>query len=477
MSRADPQRSASARVVDRLRDDPIEDDELDGLFADFLMHDRILLAVSGGRDSLALLLLAARWLRTRRAERVDRPELVATTINHGLRQEAIAEAEFVAEHCASLSVPHVIHHATVTPPGSGLQEWARDTRYSALHAIALETNCTAIATGHQAEDQAETLLMRLARGSGLNGLAAMETTRALGDLRLLRPLLATPRARLSATLRANEMNWIDDPSNLDSRFERTAFQTHATSLEALGLTAAALGKSSRRLRGAVETMEWATKQALDQMPSCRNALATAVYGVLPRAVYDAFPFELRVRILRYIMDRVRGETKQVHIDRLDRVETLVRDLELTTTQDQPTLTIGGCLITAKNDMLYVCREPGRNGFPVLQLHANIAAHWDNRFIVSAPVEFNDRIQVRALSDSPAGATRHIDQHSLQALPKAARDAIPAFWDGATLLAVPQIGHVAAGFRTIVTMQDKLSDMPHNAAVGSQKVFMAVPKPV
>lgn len=420
---------------------------------------------------MALLLLATRWQQNRRATGKRRPRLRAMTVDHGLRAEAQAEAVFVADQCANLGVYHSIHRVTEPAPESGVQAWARDVRYTALKIKALVTDCTAIATGHQSEDQAETVLMRLARGAGIDGLAAMASSRMLGDRTLLRPLLTTPRARLTTTLQANGMKWIDDPSNHDARFERSAFQTHSASLEALGLTPAALGVSAKRLRDARDALRWSVDQALAQMPECRVALDTAAYGVLQRSCFNALPFHIRTRIMRHVLNHVRGETKPI---RLDRLEDLVNQLGALSSDQSETFTLGGCLIATNDNILNVFREPGRNGFPVLHLSAGDCGHWDNRFFVEAPEDGPPQIEVRALSDPPADATSDIETYELQQLPKAAREAIPAFWSGVHLLAVPQIGHVAGEYRIKTTLEDKLPDMFQNAAVTAPRTFVSLP---
>src|SRR5690242_17255544 len=191
-----------AALVDRFRDD------LDALSA---ADDRIGIAVSGGPDSLALLLLAA----------AARPgQVEAATVDHGLRQESRAEAGFVASVCEQLGVPHAI--LTVhwdVPPASAFQERSREARYRLLARWITGRKLSALLTAHHADDQAETILMRLNRGSGLRGLAGMRGKAAIpSDNRpLLRPLLGWRRAELEEICAAAGLDPIDDPSNSDLR--------------------------------------------------------------------------------------------------------------------------------------------------------------------------------------------------------------------------------------------------------------------
>lgn len=173
---------------------------------------RIGLAVSGGPDSLALLLLAAAAVPGR---------IEAATVDHGLRADSATEARMVAERCAALGVPHGILKVTVEP-GASLQAKAREARYAAVTNWAQARGLTAVATGHHRDDQAETLLMRLARGSGAGGLAGMREDRPLAPgIRLIRPLLGFRKAELVAVVEAAGVDAVDDPANADPRHDRT----------------------------------------------------------------------------------------------------------------------------------------------------------------------------------------------------------------------------------------------------------------
>ncbi|MEO7240062.1 MAG: tRNA lysidine(34) synthetase TilS [Sphingomicrobium sp.] len=179
--------------------------------------DRIGVAVSGGPDSLALLLLAA----------AARPgQIEAATVDHRLRADSGAEADMVAGVCGGLGVPHAILPIEWSePPAGNLQARARDARYPALGQWALERGLAALATAHHLDDQAETLLMRLARGAGIGGLAGIRRRRplAIGDraVALVRPLLGWRRDELAAIVQAAGANAVDDPANRDPRHDRT----------------------------------------------------------------------------------------------------------------------------------------------------------------------------------------------------------------------------------------------------------------
>lgn len=211
------------------------------------------LAVSGGPDSLALLILAAR-------ERAGRFRVA--TVDHGLRTEAADEVEQVAACCRQLSIPHHVLKVRVET-GASLQAQARHARYAALGKWADGEGLNAVATAHHADDQAETLLMRLARGSGVGGLGGIREERPLhGDIRLIRPLLSFRKRDLEAIV--EEMGWAaaDDPSNRDPRHDRTRARDLLASNP--WLDPERLARSAGALREADETLkaicdeEWQT---------------------------------------------------------------------------------------------------------------------------------------------------------------------------------------------------------------------------
>ena len=173
--------------------DPISDGELDDLFSCVQGAKRVVLAVSGGVDSVALLHLFARWQRSSKSKV---PEARVATVDHGLRRASRDEAEFVAGVAAKRGLNHTVLRWTGPKPKSRVQEVAREARYRLLAEFARENDATAILTAHHQDDQAETVLMRLARGSGLDGLSGMTQQTEIHEIQLLRPLLGVPKARL-----------------------------------------------------------------------------------------------------------------------------------------------------------------------------------------------------------------------------------------------------------------------------------------
>ena len=206
------------------------------------------IAVSGGPDSLALLLLAA----------AARPgEIEAATVDHGLRPESADEAAMVAALCATLGVPHRTLVADWSEaPRSNIQAEARTMRYRLLNEWAIERGLAAVATAHHADDQAETLLMRLARGAGVGGLGGTKVRRALSEeITLMRPLLGWRKATLAAVVESAGIEAVDDPANRDPRHDRSRIRGWLASSD--WADPARLAASASALRDADEALDWA----------------------------------------------------------------------------------------------------------------------------------------------------------------------------------------------------------------------------
>jgi tRNA(Ile)-lysidine synthase len=249
---------SDTRQLDVTAAAPVDAGERDRALAGLSDFDAVVLAVSGGPDSMALLHLVAGW---KTENRFDRPVVHVATVDHRLRPQSAGEARAVAEASVALGFTHTtLTWSDGRSDASGLQEAARNARYRLLteYASRLGAVRVAVVTAHTADDQAETLLMRLARGSGLDGMAAMAAQRSLdgaADVMLVRPLLGFGKDRLMATLAAAGRTWIDDPSNENTRFERVR-------LRAAGKVLAGLGFDNGRLALSDFTRAWTGRRSI-----------------------------------------------------------------------------------------------------------------------------------------------------------------------------------------------------------------------
>ncbi len=245
--------------------DATADDQIARFVADLtLLHDPhadaapLLLAVSGGPDSMAMLTLAAAAFPGR---------VAVATVDHGLRPEAADEVRMVADHCARLGVPHHALRRKTPIAGASIQSQAREVRYALLAAQARAIGAAAILTAHHADDQAETFLMRAARGAGLSGLSGVRARTVIADMAVLRPLLDWRRAELRRIVRRAEAPFVDDPANHDPRHDRTRFRQLLDSHEWLGVAqlaraAAQLAEADTDLRATVDWL-WQDRAQID----------------------------------------------------------------------------------------------------------------------------------------------------------------------------------------------------------------------
>ena len=288
--------------------------------------ERIGIAVSGGPDSLALLMLAA----------AARPgEIEAATVDHGLRAGSREEAEMVADICERLDVPHAILAIEWDlPPASAIQEQAREVRYGALAEWAREEELGALVTAHHLDDQAETLVMRLNRGSGVRGLAGMRRRSSVPgdkDLPLLRPLLGWRRSELEQICTDGQISPATDPSNADERYERVRVRQALRDAE--WLDPEALAKSAANLANADEALEWAADREWSEAVETNDG----------RIVYRAStaPIEIMRRVVARVIAELatEGSSGELRGRELDR---LVADLQqCNTTTLRGVLCIGG----------------------------------------------------------------------------------------------------------------------------------------
>ena len=275
---------------------PISVSEAKSQFNDLQDSPALVLAVSGGPDSTALMVLAARWAEALRKTRKRAPTLIAVTVDHGLRAEAAREAAAAKRLARSLGIEHRTLRWTGRKPKSGLQEAAREARYRLLSQAARKAHAPYILTAHTLDDQAETVLIRLTRGSGLTGLAAMQRVTPLdsGGLSLIRPLLDIPKARLIATLKAAKISFAEDPSNRDPRFTRVRMRALMPALLAEGLDARRLALLARRLKRADLALERQVDRAVAELVRpgpTRDSLTIEASG------YAELPAEIGLRLL------------------------------------------------------------------------------------------------------------------------------------------------------------------------------------
>ena len=346
---------------------------LDALFAAVAGEPAIGLAVSGGADSLALMLLAQRWAAGRTA-----PKLFVYSVDNGLRPEAASEVAMVLQAAAALGLPARGLAWSGAKPATGLQEAARAARYRLMGAAMAEDGATVLLTAPHLQDQAETVLMRMAHGSGIEGLKGMTGMAEIEGVRVHRPLLGVEPRALRAVVEAAGLTPAEDPSNVDPHYERVRWRQALPQLAELGLDAGALALFAARMAeadGAIAQVAdgcFTEIVRLDGFGAARIELAPFI-GLSPA---------ISTRLLGRVLNIVGGRQKPRALGQVERLRQTVAETGLA-----KATTVLGCVIRIKDGAIAVAREPGR----ALPADAALAPHgelvWDERFrIVNASPE-------------------------------------------------------------------------------------------
>jgi len=396
-------------------------------FAPFEARPHVAVAVSGGGDSMALLSLAAGWTRARGGR------VTALTVDHGLRAGSGLEAARVAAWAAALGADHATLSWTDVKPETGIQDAARQARYRLLDDACRARGILHLLVAHTRDDQAETLLLRLRRGSGPDGLAAMSAERELASCRILRPFLGVPRAALRDYLRAAGLDWLEDPSNLDMRFARPRLRRRLDGDD--DLDPAALAENARRYGLARVVLERDTDALLARC--CR--LDGAGFATLVRAGIAGAPRDLAERALGRVIAAVGGLIYPPKRSRLERLAAGISGA------GEMSVTLGRCHVVTTADAVGVYRE-SRNAPAAVAHVPGGSIFWDRRFRVvfgerPHAAHGDLRLEILRRAHWPALAQRPGDAAGRAMLPAAARWGLPALADDHGLFAVPQLQYV------------------------------------
>lgn len=388
---------------------------------------------SGGADSMALTCLLKQWTDRRSIA------LTALIVDHGLRPEASAEAATVAGWLTKRGVNAVVLTYGGEKPASNIQAAARRIRYGLMQDWCLAQQASVLAVAHHLEDQAETFLLRLARGSGVDGLSAMAQVadlRNASDKRVIviRPLLDTAKADLRDVLTQSDWPHVEDPSNRDIRHARVRMRNLMGPLAMEGLDARRLARTARSMRRARQALEKAT----DAFLAAHAVVDSCGYAGIELDAFASVDEEIALRALTRSLRLVSGGEYPLRLDRLENMATAMRSAP-----SPGPRTLAGCRIEIRAGRILVFREAGAIG-PAVTAQPDLL--WDRRFRMRLSGDFGgllvDKLgadgvrQARAMGCMSAG---------LDALPGPARAALPGLWRGERLIAVGwpmRVGDVA-----------------------------------
>ena len=415
-----------ASVASTSQDNPVGACEFAGLMArlgGFEPQPQLAVAVSGGADSMALCLLCHRWTQARGGA------VLAITVDHRLRPESGAEAAAVGAQLRARGIAHTILTWEGDKPASGIQEAARAARYRLLVEYAAKLGLLHVMLAHHRDDQAETLLLRLAHVSGADGLSCMAAIREMPEVRLLRPLLPLSKARLVTTAKAFGLNWHEDPSNTAVKFARGRLRGAGVALEREGLTAAGLAETAHRMGLVRAALDEATATLLGHCV----ALDAAGFAWLEPEPLRAAPEEVARRALARCLAVI---GRAAPPPRRERLESLLDSLKNGLPKGR---TLAGCQISFHRGRVLVVREAAAVAAPA-ELSPGQRLHWDQRFWVRSTFDGGSPITIGALGVLGRTGVRDPVFHArIRVVPGLARPVLPALWDAHGLLAVPSLG--------------------------------------
>jgi tRNA(Ile)-lysidine synthase len=430
---------------------PVEDRELNELFAPIAGASTVALAVSGGADSLALLHLFARWRRDRR-----RPRGIVFSVDHRLRSGSRREAEYVVATAVAYGLEGKVLAARGAKPVADIEAAARAVRYRLLLAATREAGASHLLLAHHEDDQAETLLLRIARGSGVFGLASMRAAIVVGDddrglVTILRPFLGLPRARLAATCARAGLDPVADPMNADPRFARARLRRIMPLLAADGLEPAQLAATARRLGSAADALDAVATRFLADHVACDDL---GIAQVDPSAL-SKVPGEVLLRVIARIVLAIGGED---YPPRFERLASLVDALGAFDGSRRFKRTLGGAVAEWRSGRIFFYRESGRDGLEALPLNLGGSILWDRRFRVTV-----DRGAAKGLHLGPLGeAGRRQVGAGDGILPAGALVASPAIWRRERLISAPLLGfgrEAVAGLEMRSILAERLAAPP------------------
>lgn len=412
---------------------------------------RVAVAVSGGADSMALVVLARDWAGDwagggtggGAGGGADAP-LTALTVDHGLRPGSATEAETVGRWCAGLGVAHCILTWEDAKPEKGIQAAARTARYRLLADWCVANGYTALLVGHTQNDQAETFLFRMSRGSGVDGLAAMALAVDRDGLRIVRPLLTVPRTRVEATALAVSQNWIEDPSNADRRYARVRIRQKLAELEAHGVSTAKIADTARifgRIRAAKEA-------AIARLAAEIATLFPESHAEIEREPLRLADRETAQGLVTALLAAVGGRD---YPPRREQTRPLMEDL--VGDGGFRTRTLGNCVVALRNDKIAIRREY-RTIRDISPIVAGDRIVWDGRFSIEFsrnPILENADFELRALGETGwQGIASMVRENAAKGeigdknrgIPGPVRYALPAVWQGETVVEVPHLNFCA-----------------------------------
>lgn len=409
---------------------PISDDEFAKILQSYSLpkHSHLAVAVSGGADSMCLLLLLHRWCKR------YQHKLTALTVDHGLRKEAKQEAEQVKAWCNSLEIDHQTLTWEGDIPTSNIQAEARKIRYTLLETYCTDHRIHSVFLGHHHQDQAETVLLSLMRGGSVGALSGMKYSSFMSEITLLRPLLSFSKQRILATLTNLNQSHIEDPSNDDSRFMRVSIRQFLNTLDRKDEIITHINKSASHMQRLDDFI------SLNVIKAEKECVTLHPFGfsAIDKHRYFEQHTEIGLRLLARQLCLISGESQPPRFEELERLYLALKSAIYSA------MTLHGCLIkhgTAQHNQhqVFIIRET--NALPVDTAFRSPLV-FDKRFKCFHPEEYEDHSEFTVGALGIAGWLSVKDAIKVEKLPKEVFYALPALKHLEKVVAVPHISFVA-----------------------------------
>ncbi len=363
------------------------------------------IAVSGGSDSLALFHIITDW------EAENKPEILVASVDHGLRSESKAEVEFVKKICEIKRVKHFSLKPTmnISEARGNLQDNARSARYQLLRNWAISNDLECILVGHTLDDQEENLLIRFLRGSGVDGLASMESIVVRNEILWIRPLLKYRKEELRNYLRNNNYNWIDDPSNDDDKYQRVKMRKLLRQLKSDSLIAPNFAKTADHMLRASKLSKEIAKQNSKTLLSF-NDIGQITFEV---EKYSHLFGDTQFRILSGIISWFSGKFYKPRFSQLENIHSKILNGKLTGA------TLGGTVFKKENGTIIITRELA--SVEENHLVKDKKFIWDNRWLITLKQKTQGKLYVKPygllyLDDHGFSITSEFDKSALATIP-------------------------------------------------------------
>lgn len=412
---------------------------------------RIAVAVSGGPDSMALLVLLQEWAEVRGGD------VLALTVDHRLRPSSAREARSVADWCAMWGIAHkTLVWEKEKVPETALHARARAARYELLLNACQAEGAGALFLAHHRQDQTETVLIRLEDKTGIDGAAGMPIATTRNGVALLRPLLPLSKESLIATCHARRIPFVRDPSNELLKYRRGFLRAHAAQLAAAHLTPERVYTFAVDAGHARATLETETNEWLSGF-----AMITPVGLVhMETKPFFAMNGDMQARMLSRILQTISGED---YPPRSASLETL---LEFLSADEFTGHTLHGCRIEKNMQQITVMREENAcmGAHQPLTAGENVVL-WDNRFKIMVDKSLNmENVFIRPLSSTSREQLSKMNANNVAALPARIRATLPALYVGHELIHVPEIATASLGLAPSLQNPVKAVFFPKNPLI-------------